>query len=166
MKRCKNTILFRNEDYLIVSDNNGKTFKISTEDESILVNYWSVDCAGYVHRGWRNNYVRTQVRMHRVLIPNTEIVDHINGDKADNRRENIRACTRRENNLNSVKKKITGYKGVKMDKRNGRYRASITSNGKRLFLGSFATEIEAAFKYDEAARKHHGEFARGNFSLA
>lgn len=96
-----------------------------------------------------------------------ESVDHINGDGLDNRRSNLRVCSHAENRRNS--KKVSGrrklashYKGVSHPSKN-RWTASITVMWKTLHIGSFKTEIEAARAYDEAARNHHGVFARLNF---
>lgn len=91
------------------------------------------------------------------------VVDHINHDKNDNRRENLRVCTRRENMLNQQTRSDskTGLKGVL--NRRGRYYAYIKLEGRQEHLGVFSTKEEAAMAYDTAARKVYGEFACTNF---
>lgn len=88
-------------------------------------------------------------------------VDHINGNTLDNRKCNLRKCTRQQNLYN--KKKQTncksGYKGViKVSK--GRWRSVIGINKKIIYLGSFKSPEEAHAAYCEASKKYHGEFGR------
>lgn len=92
-------------------------------------------------------------------------IDHINGDRADNRLENLREATRRENmrNLRSVAGSTSKYIGVSWHKASKRWIAQVTVNGKGKYLGVFNCEIEAAKAYDAAARLHYGEFANPNF---
>lgn len=91
-----------------------------------------------------------------------EEIDHINGDKLDNRISNLRASTRSENakNFPVTKKNTSGYKGVSWHKQRKRWVASIKVNGKKIDLGRYKTPEEAHAAYCEAANKHHGEFAR------
>lgn len=91
--------------------------------------------------------------------------DHINGNRLDNRRENLRVCTQGENNRNKAKyrNKSSQYKGVSWDSTNKSWYAQIIINKKHYSLGHYRNELEAAKAYDEGAKKHHGEFARINF---
>lgn len=93
-----------------------------------------------------------------------EEVDHINGDTLDNRRCNLRLC-RRIQNARNVKKKSgsSQYKGVTWLRWCERWMARITVNYRQIILGYFTDETKAAKAYDEAARKHFGEFAKTNF---
>ena len=93
-------------------------------------------------------------------------VDHINGDRLDNRKANLRAATTFENRWNTQKVKgkySSKYKGVKWNKQHKRWIAQIIAKGKVRYHGCFTDEIEAAKAYDQAAKKHHGQFAVLNF---
>ena len=108
------------------------------------------------------------VSLHREIMnePKGLLVDHKNGDGLDNRRANLRTATRFDNIHNRRKRKTktsSRYTGVHIDKETGRWVVRIRNRGKRIWLGSFAEEEEAAKAYDRAARKYYGEFARLNF---
>ena len=87
-------------------------------------------------------------------------VDHINGDRADDRIANLRLATTRENcrNRGVNRANTTGVKGV--HRHRGRYIARISADDKRLFLGSYPTAEQAHAAYAAAAERLHGEFAR------
>ncbi|MGE7139167.1 HNH endonuclease [Luteibacter sp. NPDC031894] len=115
------------------------------------------------------SFGRQGVRLHRLIVgaPEGMCVDHINGDTLDNRRCNLRVCTNTENLRNrklSCRSK-TGFKGVSILHRLTKdvYAARITTNGKKIQIGVFATPEEAARAYDKAASDHFGRFARPNF---
>lgn len=104
------------------------------------------------------------VLAHRLLMnpPAGFVVDHINGDGLDNRRENMRVCTQGENARNRVGVgKGSPFKGVSF--RDGKWRARITVNRRGIALGRFVTEEDAARAYDVAALAHFGAFAKLNF---
>jgi hypothetical protein len=110
----------------------------------------------------------TAVRLHREIMnsPKGLLVDHRNGDTLDNRRTNLRVATHSQNCFNCRKRKNTSSRfiGVSFNKHKIMWAAYISFHRKRIWLGHFKTEIEAAKAHDEAAKKHHGEFARLNFS--
>lgn len=92
--------------------------------------------------------------------------DHRNRDYFFNKKSNLRPATQLQNSWNSSKGYGTSkYKGVHWRKNRKRWIASITVNGKLLYLGSFRYEINAALAYDRAARKYFGEFANCNFYI-
>ena len=121
---------------------------------------WSVNFQGYVHShisGTKNG----RLNLHR-LIMGCEIgdgltVDHVNGDRLDNRRSNLRICTKTENGRNSKKRSGTKfpYKGVATT-HDGKYRMNFC-------MGGFETPEEAARTWDKVAQFMYGEFARLNF---
>jgi len=84
----------------------------------------------------------------------------------DNRKDNLRPATHSQNMCHIAKRSISKtskYKGVCWKKRNRRWTAAITFEKKKIHLGYFKNEIDAAKAYDEAAKKYHGEFACLNF---
>ena len=93
------------------------------------------------------------------------IIDHINGDPADNRIENLRAATASQNSQNMKRHKdgTTGFKGV--IRSGSKWVAQITHQRKHFYLGTFGTPQEAAAAYDRAAIEMHGDFAATNEKL-
>ena len=90
-----------------------------------------------------------------------EQIDHINGDPADNRLCNLRACNQAQNQQNRGKRKTnkSGYKGVCWSAQARKWRASITVNSKHVHLGFFADPKSAHEAYCRAADDLHGAFA-------
>jgi len=108
------------------------------------------------------------IAMHRHLLdaPKGMDVDHANGDTLDNRRCNIRVCTRSQNmqNFDGFKnRRKSRFKGLQYKKRDKLWEPVITVNGKRIYCGASKDEEQAARNYDRAAIKHFGEFAKTNF---
>lgn len=108
-----------------------------------------------------------QLGLHREIMnePKGFFVDHKNNGSLDNRMANLRVATRSQNCQNVPKRKNTSsqFIGVSFSKEEKKWRAYITYKGKRIYLGYFDNEIDAAKAYDLAARKYYGEFARVNF---
>jgi hypothetical protein len=118
---------------------------------------------GYAIRGIRVNGKAEKICMHRAII-NTPVgmdTDHMNMNKLDNRRENLRICNRSENIRNTGLRSTnsSGYKGVTLHKARNKWRARIRVNGKKKSLGYFATKEEAAKAYNAAASFYFREFA-------
>jgi hypothetical protein len=118
------------------------------------------DGTAYAHRRVNGR----AVYMHRVIAcaPRGVEVDHINGNKLDNRSENLRLATSTQNKANAGPRSGS-YKGVSFDKARGQWRARVMVGGVERFLGRFASETDAARAYDVAAQEIFGEFARLNF---
>lgn len=106
------------------------------------------------------------VKMHRLILdpPDGMQVDHISGDGLDNRRENLRVCNHAENQRNRLKYQSASsrYKGVSWNQRDRKWYSHIHIDRKRTHIGRFDDELEAARAYNQAAKKHYGEFARLN----
>lgn len=129
---------------------------------------WCADGYGYAIREERGE----RIRMHRLLLPGVETVDHINRNRADNRRSNLRPCNRQEHARNTSKHRrrrapSSRFKGVCFRKDTGKWTAYINvDRGERQYLGCFATEEAAAAAYDTAALRAFGAFAATNAELA
>ena len=106
-----------------------------------------------------------KVRMHNVIINPSlgKVVDHINRNRLDNRKSNLRIATNQENQRNRgvSKSNISGYKGVHFKKRGNwyGYYVQIKISYKPIHLGVYRTAKEAALVYNLAAKKYFGEFA-------
>jgi len=94
-------------------------------------------------------------------------IDHINGDKADNRICNLREATNLENcrNRGNLKSNISGYKGVGFRTRAGMYEVRASFGGKRVYLGSFKTVEEGAAAYSKFASANYGEFLHSSLKI-
>ena len=110
---------------------------------------------------------KKKVYLHRYIMGITDpsvVVDHINGNTLDNRKDNLRVCTVAENNCNRINKRNSiGYKGVRKEgSKEKPYTARIQHKGKVYLLGSFTSPEEAHEAYCEKAKEFHGEFCRFN----
>jgi hypothetical protein len=114
--------------------------------------------------GGRNR--QTFVYLHRmVMLPDPgQEIDHINHNTLDNRRANLRLCSRGENasNLRRSTRNTSGFKGVSWDRSKQKWEANIVQRGKQHFLGYFPTLESAAHAYNVAATEHFGDFAFTN----
>lgn len=135
-------------------------FTLVDDDMSWLNDYkWKLHSMGYAV-----TYVGSEdITMHRLIMQPKKglTVDHINGDKLDNRKENLRICTLAQNKLNTPRRSHNkaAYKGIEYMPRLNKYRARIRLDGKRYSLGCFVTPEEAAIAYNTKAKELFGEFA-------
>lgn len=149
----------------------GETVLIDLDDFEYLNQYsWYL----FDNHG-RNQYAlrysrskkQSTIRMHRDVLKITDSsihIDHINGNGLDNRKNNLRIASIRQNAQNQKIRKdnISGYKGVSFIRKSNKWRTCICVNGKNKHLGCFETKEEAAIAYNNAAIKYFGEFARLN----
>lgn len=115
----------------------------------------------------RNTYKDAKhqtIKMHRLILGITDpkvLCDHKDGDGLNNQRSNLRPCTITENNRNIAPKRcgFSQYKGVTHIKKTGKWKVRIHYDSKDRHIGHYDTAEEAAIAYNEAATRHHGEFA-------
>lgn len=130
---------------------------IDTEDiGKISSDKWCID---------KNNYVKNskQEYLHRVILgaPKDMCVDHINGNTLDNRKNNLRICTNRENTSNRTKlgtNNTSGILGVRFDNRRNKWYADIQYKGKCIFFGYFNIKEDAIKARINAEKLYFKEF--------
>lgn len=152
----------------------GQVAIVDDEDFEKLAQYrWYCSNHGYASRQQKNPGGKTrqkQIFMQWLILPPKEgfQIDHKNGNRLDNRRENLRYATLSEQMVNRKKFKNTKtqYKGVYLLVRNGvskgKFIAAIRKDYKNKYLGLFPTAEEARDAYLKAAEELHGEFTRLN----
>ncbi len=159
----------------IISKGKEYTCLYDEQDHELICKYkWHIS-DGYLRRSESVNGRTSGKKFHREIFNLTDSkleVDHINHDKADNRRCNLRITTHRNNSKNrSSKKNATSkYLGVHLQKCNNKiygtyqyFQARIRTDYELKYIGVFKNEEDAARAYDEAAKKYHGKFANLNF---
>jgi hypothetical protein len=124
----------------------------------------------YFNHGYASRRCSTGVGKFRILYMHRDIIDiplgyecdHVDGNKINNQKSNIRKATRSQNNANRRKKQgcLSKYKGVSKNK--GKWVAKIDVHNKTVRLGTYEKEEEAAIAYNIAAFKYYGEYARSN----
>jgi hypothetical protein len=128
---------------------------------------WHINTNSFV--ACRNGPNHSQIKMHRIILncPQGQVVDHRNHDTLDNRRQNLRIATGVQNNSNRrmTHANTSGYIGVSWKKQSKKWMASLTTERKQKHLGYFDSAKDAALVRDQAAKVHHGEFARLNFPI-
>jgi len=129
------------------------------DDDFEWLNQWKWHLSRF---GYAVRKPKEQIYMHR-LVAKTPVgmkTDHINYNKLDNRKCNLRICTDAQNARNRPKQSnnTSGYKGVFLSKKTNRWRAQIRLNKKTFHLGTFETREEAYKKYKEVEKEYFGEY--------
>jgi hypothetical protein len=144
---------------------------VDDDDYDFLMQWkWSADHKGYAIRSEKRTETgrtfRKQLYMHRVIMGANPLilVDHINGDVLDNRKENLRFATHPENmrNRRIQRNNKTGYKGVGYNPKKNRYYSYLKVNGKSRIVFLTRDKAEAAHIYNQFAEQIYGDFARLN----
>lgn len=155
-------IITQHEDWCLVRNDNVNPpaeFMIDLEDVGIVKDkLWCYN---------QNGYIKNQHGLlHRAIMKAKphELVDHINHDKLDNRKRNLRIATKAQNSQNSLIciNNKSGYKGVSWHKVAKKWAVYITIKGKSTYLGLFTDKKQAAMAYNISASEHFGEFAKLN----
>lgn len=139
----------------------GEEFYFDKEDYEKIKNHtWSKKSDGYLHARIENNLIT----LHKYLFPAYRFVDHINHNKADNRRCNLREVTKSQNAMNrkNQSNSTTGVTGVVWNKCNQKWRSRITVNNKRIELGSYCNFEDAVKARKNAEEKYFGEYSYDN----
>lgn len=122
---------------------------------------------GYAARLFYINGKQKTLLIHREIMnaERNQLVDHKNQNKLDNRKSNLRFCSRSTNAMNCKvhKHNTSGYKGVSYMKSIKKYRAYIVLKDKQINLGCYSNKTDAAKAYDKKALELFGEFASLNF---
>lgn len=146
---------------LIILTNGGFAAVDEDDYERLAVHQWYRDSNGYVRRNLGSGECSY---LHREALPGHPLIDHKNKSRLDNRKSNLRPCTKAQNAQNARRHRdrtTAGPKGVYYDPARRKWVADIMANGVRRRLGRFPTESEAAAAYSQAAKELHREFANG-----
>src|SRR3972149_7546049 len=139
----------------------GKFAMVDDEDYEWLNQWkWHYHSKGYAARSVKISKRVKLILMHRIIIKNCDsfLIDHIDRNRLNNKKENLRICTRSENYFNAIKHfdNRRGFKGVNFNLRHKKWYARIQFYKKRLWLGHYTTKEGAARAYNKAALKYHG----------
>jgi hypothetical protein len=137
--------------------------KVDLADAAMAASFnWRLTNGGYATRTLKN------LSLHREIMQSADDcdVDHINGNKLDNRRANLRLCSRSANMQNQPKRTYrhactSRFKGV--TRKHNLWYVQLGIDGRRVSGGYFKDEVAAALAYDRLAREHHGPLAHVNF---
>jgi len=156
------------QDHALVPLTQGKLAVIDLNDvELISQSNWHFEGAYGVRLIYREGKCRA-IYIHRTInnTPDGFETDHINGNKLDNRKGNLRTVTAKQNQHNQMPRKgcSSRYKGVSWASGAMVWKACIKINGKNKHIGNFDCEFDAGKAYDVFAVKEYGEYASLNFN--
>jgi hypothetical protein len=141
-------------------------------DERFMWEYrhyrWTLLNSGYVSTTNWDKELKKPVTwtVHRMVMgkaPKGLVIDHVNNDKLDNRRNNLRFITQQENTRRANKPGTSGYRGVSWSRQKNRWRVRLCVSGREIHCGFFDDILKAAKAYDAKALELFGEFANLNF---
>ena len=174
-RKCNNSYVYYPEynAYAVienVKDPNTKVFLISEEDfEKIHNKSWYIDTQGYINTSVPRNDGTTRsipIKLYNYIMEPQKgnVIDHMNRNKLDNRRENLRECTKLENDRNKIQEvnKSPIFRGVRLTENGKKYRTRIKVMDKEINLGTYETKEEAINARLEAEKRYYGEFAASN----
>jgi hypothetical protein len=137
---------------------------IDNEDyAAVAAHSWFRNPTGYAQRSvWIPGLGVGVILMHRLIAgaPKGMWVDHVNRNRLDNRRGNLRVCTPQQNACNRLSPNGDGMKGATFDRSVGRWRARICRGTVCESLGYFPSHAEAKAAYDRRAREIDGDYFR------
>ena len=141
----------------------GKYAFVDDDDYNNLSGYkW------YYNKGYAVRGSSPKILMHRIInkTPKGMDTDHINRNTLDNRKQNLRGCTRSQNCTNRPAQKhgSSGFKGVSWHKHRKAWSAYVCVNKKMIYLGYFENKEDAAKAHDKKAKEIYGDFAYLNFA--
>jgi hypothetical protein len=146
---------------------NGGLALIDAQDTQRVDRFaWYLAHRGYVQTVCRVAGTLRIIRLHQLLLDFPKsMIDHRDRNKLNNCRANLRHCTNSQNQANRVAMPHSSvFKGVTVQARTGRFESQIWHNNKRIYLGTFDSEVDAALAYDREALRRFGEFSCLNFS--
>ncbi len=154
----------RNNSYSYGFTKNKDVFMFDSDDiELVQQHKW---CKNYATNCIQSTYHNKTIYLHRLVMGQTETIsgkhiDHINHNRTDNRKSNLRVCGVQENHYNQPKRKsnTSGIIGVSFNQHRKVYYAKIGVNGEKIFLGTFQNIEDAIKARLKAEKKYYGEFA-------
>lgn len=155
--------------YGICYMSNNQQFYFDIEDLPLIQNYyWSISTTGYAvsyyfTRDEDNKRIHHMRLFHRMIMNALDgmDVDHINRNRLDNRKMNLRLCLSQQNDYNNSlsKSNTSGVTGVSYNKQRKLWRAYISYQGKRIELGWYSNKLDAVLARLKAEKEYYKEFA-------
>ena len=170
MRKTKYNKYYFLKDYIIgIANNTGAEFKIDYEDYKLVCNYsWNqIKNQEYLGAYYiKPNGTVTKIKLHRLILglidneDSEKMVDHINHEALDNRKENLRIVTNSQNQMNRTKTSLntSGERGVYWHKKTNKWQANLQINGKLLYLGLFDNKEDAVLARKNAEVKYFKEY--------